>query len=65
MKTSQMYDEGFYNEEYDFIEVILKIGPSTYYQGTKDQLSSIRSIKDTIQGQKEHISQLEKLLNQK
>jgi hypothetical protein len=49
----------------DFIEVILKIGPSTYYQATKDQRAFMTAKETAIKSKKEHIAQLEQLLSQK
>ena len=43
IKLSQLFDEGYYNKELDFIEVGLKIGPCNYYQATKDQLGLIQA----------------------
>ena len=38
----------FYNKEFDFIEVVLKIGPSNYFQAAKDQLTFIKAKQNSL-----------------
>ena len=41
MRVNQLMEEGFYNQQEDYVEVTLRLAPGNYYQACADQLRLI------------------------
>jgi hypothetical protein len=55
MKLSQLYDEGYLHSDLDFMEIVLKICPSSYYQATQDQLALLKHREIAIKAKETNI----------
>ena len=53
MRASQLMEEGFYVESEDYIEVVLRLAPASYYKACEDQLSLLSKLKAKRGGKKD------------